>query len=50
MLTLLFNVSPTDPATFAAVPTILAVIALFASWLPAQRAASVAPLEAIRGE
>jgi putative ABC transport system permease protein len=50
MLALLFDVSPTDPATFAAVPTLLAVIALFASWLPAQRAASVAPLEAIRGE
>jgi ABC-type antimicrobial peptide transport system permease subunit len=50
MVALLFDVSPTDPATFTAVPAILAVIALFASWLPAQRAASVAPLEAIRGE
>ena len=50
MQALLFEVRPIDPATFAAVPTLLAVIALFASWLPAQRAASVAPLEAIRGE
>jgi putative ABC transport system permease protein len=50
MLALLFDVSPTDPATFAAVPALLAAIALFASWLPAQRAASVAPLEAIRSE
>jgi putative ABC transport system permease protein len=50
MLALLFDVSPTDPATFAAVPALLAVIALFASWLPAQRAASVQPLEAIRSE
>jgi len=50
MLALLFGVSPTDPATFAAVPALLAVIALFASWLPARRAASVQPLEAIRGE
>ena len=50
MLALLFDVSPTDPATFAAVPALLAVIALFASWLPAQRAASVTPLEAIRYE
>jgi putative ABC transport system permease protein len=50
MLALLFDVSPTDPATFAAVPALLAAIALFASWLPAQRAASVQPLEAIRSE
>jgi predicted permease len=50
MMALLFNVSPTDPMTFAAVPLILATIALFASWVPAQRAASVTPLEAIRSE
>ncbi|HYU34409.1 MAG TPA: ABC transporter permease [Thermoanaerobaculia bacterium] len=50
MVALLFDVSPTDPLTFAAVPALLATIALFASWVPAQRAASVQPLEAIRGE
>jgi putative ABC transport system permease protein len=50
MMALLFDVSPTDPLTFAAVPALLASIALFASWVPAQRAASVEPLEAIRSE
>jgi predicted permease len=50
MMALLFDVSPTDPLTFTAVPALLATIALFASWIPAQRAASVTPLEAIRSE
>ncbi|HEV2856531.1 MAG TPA: ABC transporter permease [Thermoanaerobaculia bacterium] len=50
MLALLYDVSPTDPATFAAVPVLLAAVALFASWMPARRAAAVEPLEAIRYE
>ncbi|HET9210155.1 MAG TPA: ABC transporter permease [Thermoanaerobaculia bacterium] len=50
MAALLFDVSPTDPVTFVAVPALLAAIALFASWVPAQRAASASPLEAIRYE
>ena len=50
MVALLFEVSPADPLTFAAVPALLALIALFASWLPAKRAAGVPPLEAIRSE
>jgi len=50
MLALLFGVSPTDPATLAAVPVLLAGVALLASWMPARRAASVEPLEAIRYE
>ena len=50
MLALLYDVSPTDPATFAVVPVMLAAVALFASWMPARRAASVEPLEAIRYE
>jgi putative ABC transport system permease protein len=50
MLALLYGVSPTDPATLAAVPVLLAGVALLASWLPARRAASVEPLEAIRYE
>ena len=50
MAALLFDVSPTDPVTFVAVPALLAAIALFASWVPAHRAASVTPLEAIRYE
>jgi putative ABC transport system permease protein len=47
---LLFEVSPLDPTIFAAVPLLLAAVALLASWLPARRAASIEPLEAIRYE
>jgi len=36
---LLFEVKPTDPITFIAVPLILVAVALFACWLPARRAA-----------
>jgi putative ABC transport system permease protein len=47
---LLYEVSTTDPAIFAAVPVLLAAVALLASYLPARRAAGVEPLEAIRYE
>jgi putative ABC transport system permease protein len=50
ILALLYGVSPTDPATLAAVPVLLAAVALLACWVPARRAASVEPLEAIRAE
>jgi putative ABC transport system permease protein len=50
MAALLFNVSPTDLSIFAGVPSLLTAIALLASWMPAQRAAAMDPLEAIRSE
>ncbi len=50
LIALLFDTSPLDPGVFAAVPVMLAAVALLASWLPAERAASVEPLEAIRYE
>jgi putative ABC transport system permease protein len=50
LVALLYGVSPTDLPTFAAVPVMLAAVALLASWLPARRAAAVEPLEAIRYE
>lgn len=50
LIALLFDTSPLDPGVFAAVPVLLAAVALMASWLPAERASSVEPLEAIRYE
>jgi putative ABC transport system permease protein len=46
----LFEVDPTDPVTFAGVAILLALIALFASYLPARRAARIDPMTALRWE
>ena len=47
---LLYGISPHDPGVFAGTAAILLVVALFACWLPARRAARLSPLEALRTE
>jgi predicted permease len=47
---LLFEVSPTDPAVLGAVSILLAAIALAASWAPAYRASRVDPVESLRAQ
>lgn len=50
LTTLLFEVSPTDPATFASIALLLLIIALLACWIPARRAMKVDPMIALRCE
>jgi putative ABC transport system permease protein len=45
---LLFSVKGLDPLTFVVTPLLLGVAALFASYLPARRAARVSPVTALR--
>jgi len=47
---LLYEVTPTDPATLTFVSAALAVTALLASYLPARRAAKIDPMVALRYE
>jgi putative ABC transport system permease protein len=47
---ILFEVSPKDPATFVVVPILLAAAVLLACWWPARRAAHLNPMEALRHE
>jgi putative ABC transport system permease protein len=47
---MLVGVKPTDPATFVAMAVLFFLIAALASWIPARRAASLDPVEALREE
>ncbi|MFW6078570.1 MAG: ABC transporter permease [Gemmatimonadota bacterium] len=47
---LLFDVGPTDPATFAVVAGLVTITALAATWVPARRATRVDPIVALREE
>ena len=46
----LYGVKNWDPLVFVSVPVLLSCVALFAVWLPAQRAANLNPMEALRTE
>jgi putative ABC transport system permease protein len=50
MVSLLFEVKPTDPATLLGVASLLAAVALLACYIPARRALSIHPMTALRCE
>ena len=50
LASMLVEVKPTDPVTFASVAILFLVIAFLASWLPALRAAGLDPTTALRNE
>ena len=45
---MLFDLTPLDPATYAAVAVLFAAVTLAASYLPARRATLVDPMVALR--
>ena len=47
---LLYDVSPTDPAVFVGIAALFLLISVLASFVPALRAATVNPMEALRYE
>jgi predicted permease len=47
---MLYGLEPTDPASLIGAVTLLALVGLAASWIPARRAAGVQPMEALRHE
>jgi len=50
LASLLFDITPHDPITFACVAGLLVMVSLVAAWLPARRAATVNPIDVLRAE
>lgn len=50
LASVLYGVKPTDPLSFAASALFVILVALAACWIPARRAASVNPMQALRVE
>jgi putative ABC transport system permease protein len=48
--TMLYDLAPSDPATYVGVAVVLATTAIIASWIPARRAARVDPVDALRAD
>jgi ABC-type antimicrobial peptide transport system permease subunit len=48
--TLLFGVTPLDAPTLVAVPVLLGIATVIASWLPARRAMRLDPVTVIRAD
>ncbi|MGH9884907.1 MAG: FtsX-like permease family protein, partial [bacterium] len=48
--TFLFDLTPTDPVTYAAIVVVLGATAVLASWVPGLRASRVDPMIALRAE
>lgn len=46
----LFGVNPSEPAIYATITSLLAVVALFACWIPARHATRLDPIAILRGE
>jgi putative ABC transport system permease protein len=47
---LLFELTPSDPATYVTILIVLSAAAVAASWIPARRASRVDPVEALRAD
>ena len=50
MASLLVGVTATDPITYGTMAVLFAIVAAFAAWIPARRAAALNPNVALRDE
>ena len=50
LASLLYGVSPADPASFVVIGLLVVAIACVASWVPARRAVRIDPVAALRAE